>query len=74
MIQKRCIIANATSSVVQIAISRVALFVLYKFLLETIGGAQMGIWSRVLATSSMIQVANYGLTGSIVKHIADYDA
>ena len=74
MIQKRRILTNATSSVVQIVISGISLFFLYKFLLETIGVTQLGIWSLVLAMSSMIQVANFGLTGSIVKNIADYDA
>jgi O-antigen/teichoic acid export membrane protein len=74
MIQKRRILTNATSSVVQIAISGISLFILYRFLLETIGVVQMGIWSLVLAMSSMIQVSNFGLTGSIVKNIADYDA
>jgi O-antigen/teichoic acid export membrane protein len=74
MIEKRRILTNATSSVVQIVISGISLFFLYKFLLETIGVTQLGIWSLVLAMSSMIQVANFGLTGSIVKNIADYDA
>lgn len=48
--------------------------VLYRYLLETIGIEQLGVWSLVLAMSSMVQVANFGLTGSIVKHIADHDA
>jgi O-antigen/teichoic acid export membrane protein len=74
MIHKRRILTSATSSVIQIAISGISLFILYRFLLETIGVVQMGIWSLVLAMSSMIQVSNLGLTGSIVKNIADYDA
>lgn len=74
MIQKRRIVTNAGSSVVQIIVSGATLVVLYKYLLETIGVAQLGVWSLVLAMSSMIQVANFGLTGSIVKNIADYDA
>ena len=74
MIQKRRIVTNVGSSVVQIIVSGAALVVLYKYLLETIGVAQLGVWSLVLAMSSTIQVANFGLTGSIVKNIADYDA
>jgi O-antigen/teichoic acid export membrane protein len=73
MIEKPGIVKNAGSSVVQIMISGIALVVLYRYLLETIGVAQLGVWSLVLAVSSMIQVANFGLTGSIVKNIADYD-
>jgi TRAP-type uncharacterized transport system fused permease subunit len=56
VIQKRSILTNATSLVVQIAISSVVLFVLYKFLLEMIGVAQMGIWFVILATSSMVKL------------------
>lgn len=74
MINKRLITLNAASSVIQIVVSGITLFLLYRVLLNTIGAAQLGIWSLVLATSSMVQVANLGLTGSIVKHIADHDA
>lgn len=74
MIEKRRTAINVVSSIVQIVVSGVTLAMLYRYLLETIGVAQLGVWSLVLAMSSMIQVANFGLTGSIVKSIADYDA
>jgi O-antigen/teichoic acid export membrane protein len=74
MIDKRRITINAGSSIIQIIVSGVTIFLLYRFLLETIGPAKLGIWTLVLATSSIVQAANLGMTGSIVKHIADYDA
>lgn len=74
MVEKRRIVTNAASSVVQIVVSGATLVILYRYLLETIGVAQLGVWSLVLATGSIVQVANFGLTGSIVKHIAEYDA
>ncbi|BCA57118.1 hypothetical protein W02_42580 [Nitrospira sp. KM1] len=74
MILKRHIFTSATSSVAQVVISGISLLLLYRFLLETIGIAQLGIWSLVLAISSTVQAANFGLTGTIVKTIADYDA
>lgn len=74
MVEKRSLVTNATSSVVQIIVSGVTLVILYRYLLEMIGVAQLGVWSLVLATSSMIQVGNFGLTGIVVKHIAEYDA
>ncbi|WP_413934480.1 lipopolysaccharide biosynthesis protein [Nitrospira sp. BLG_1] len=74
MIEKRRIVTNAASSIAQIVVSGATLAMLYRYLLETLGVAQLGIWSLVLAMSSMIQVANFGFTGSIVKNIADYDA
>lgn len=74
MIQKRRILTNATSSVIQITVSGLSLLLLYRFLIEAIGVTQLGIWALVLAISSLVQVGNLGLTGSIVKNIADYDA
>jgi|CXWL01.1.fsa_nt_gi O-antigen/teichoic acid export membrane protein len=74
MIKQHRLVTSAASSIVQIVVSGTTLVVLYRYLLETIGVEQLGVWSLVLAMSSMIQVANFGLTGSIVKQIADHDA
>jgi O-antigen/teichoic acid export membrane protein len=61
-------------SVMQIIVISVVLFILYKFLLKTIGVEQLGIWSLVLATTSVTQIANFGLSGSVVKFVAKYVA
>jgi len=72
--QKRQVLINAIFSVIQIVVIGVVLFVLYRFLLNTIGVKQLGIWSLVLATSSVAQVTNFGLAGSAVKFVAKYTA
>jgi len=72
--QKRQVLINAVMSVVQIIMISVVLFILYKFLLNSIGVKQLGIWSLVLATSSATQIANLGLSGSVVKFVAKYTA
>ena len=72
--KKRQILINAALSVAQIVVIGGVLFVLYKFLLNTIGVEQLGIWSLVLATTSITQIANFGLSGSIVKFVAKYIA
>lgn len=72
--QKRQILINAIMSVVQIVVISVVLFILYRFLLNTIGVEQLGIWSLVLATTSVSQIANFGLSGSVVKFVAKYIA
>jgi O-antigen/teichoic acid export membrane protein len=74
MLQKRKILINAIMSVVQIVVISVVLFILYKFLLNIIGVEQLGIWSLVLATTSVTQIANFGLSGSVVKFVAKYIA
>jgi len=72
--QKRQVLINAIFSVIQIVVIGVVLFVLYRFLLNTIGVKQLGIWSVVLAASSVARVANFGLAGSVVKFVAKYTA
>ncbi len=72
--QKRLIFINAFMSIAQVFIVGITLFFLYRFLLKTIGVEQFGIWSLVLATTSIAQVANFGISGSIVKFVAKYSA
>jgi O-antigen/teichoic acid export membrane protein len=72
--QKRQTLINAFMSVIQIFIISAVLFVLYKFLLNTIGVEQLGVWSLVLATTSVSQIASFGLSGSVVKFVAKYRA
>ncbi len=74
MVDKRRIAISAGSSIAQVIISGLTIFLLYRYLLEVIGPEKLGIWALVLSASSMVQGANLGMTGSIVKHIADYDA
>ena len=65
---------NAATSVVQVVLLGVTLFLLYRFLLNTIGAEQFGIWSVVLATTSVTNIAGFGLSGSVVKFVAKYAA
>jgi O-antigen/teichoic acid export membrane protein len=62
---------NAGSSLVQMIVATLSLFVLYRVVLDIIGTRQFGIWSLVVAATSMVGLSNMGLTGSIVKHVAD---
>lgn len=73
-IQKRRVFINAIMSLVQIILVSGVIFFLYRFLLKTIGVEQLGIWSLVLATTSVTQVVNFGLSGSVVKFVAKYAA
>ena len=72
--QRRQILINAAMSIAQIIAISAMLFILYKFLLNTIGIEQVGIWSLVIATASITQIANFGLSGSVVKFVAGYAA
>lgn len=71
----RQIILNAIMSVAQIVVTGGVLFILYRFLLITIGVEQLGIWSLVTATTSVIYVMGYlGLSSSVIKYVAKYKA
>ena len=65
---------NAATTFAQVIGSAVALFFLYRFLIRTIGIEQLGIWSLVLATTSVVTLANQGFSASIVKFVAKYAA
>lgn len=47
-------------------------FFLFRFVLRQLGVDKLGVWSIVLATTSVGQVANLGLSGGVVKFVASY--
>ncbi|TET78567.1 MAG: hypothetical protein E3J41_04305, partial [Candidatus Cloacimonadota bacterium] len=72
--RKRQVLINAITSVVSIFMVGVVFFILYRYLINTIGVEQLGIWSLVLATTSVTQIANFGLGTSVIKFVAKYVA
>ncbi len=71
---KSALFRNAGMAILQLIVSTAIIFFLYRFLLQTIGVKQLGIWSLVLASSSVSRIASLGLGGSIVKFVAKYIA
>ena len=65
---------NAATTIAQVIGTACALFVLYRFLIRSIGVERLGIWSLVLATTSVVTLANQGFSTSIVKFVAKYVA
>lgn len=72
--EKKRILNNAAISIIQAILTSVSLFFLYRFLVNKIGIARLGIWSAVLATTSVANMANFGISGSVVKFVAKYIA
>lgn len=68
------LISNASVSVVQTIISGLVLFVLYRYLIDHLGTKQLGLWSVILASTSVARLSDMGLTGSVVKFVARYRA
>jgi O-antigen/teichoic acid export membrane protein len=65
---------HAGSSLVQLLVSTISLFVLYRVVLGIFGPREFGVWSLVVAATSVVGLSNMGLTGAITKHVADSKA
>jgi O-antigen/teichoic acid export membrane protein len=71
---RRQIVANALTTFAQVIGSAATLFFLYRFLIRAVGLERLGIWSLVLATTSVVTLANQGYSTSIIKFVAKYAA
>ncbi len=72
MIRKRQLLINAVASGLQVVVTAGTLFVLYRFVKDSIGIENFGIWSLVLATTSVSSLANLGMAASVVKFVSMY--
>jgi O-antigen/teichoic acid export membrane protein len=55
-------------------VSGITLFILYKFIYHTLGAANLGLWSLVLATTGVARFTDLGLSGSLGRFVARYRA
>ncbi|MBM3253651.1 MAG: hypothetical protein FJZ16_05325, partial [Candidatus Omnitrophica bacterium] len=72
--KKGRLLKNAGMSTVQIIIVTGSFIYMYKYLLGVIGIERLGIWSLVIASTSITQIANLGMAGGVVKFVAKYFA
>ncbi|NQT32327.1 MAG: oligosaccharide flippase family protein [Candidatus Omnitrophica bacterium] len=72
--RKRQILINAVMSVLRILVVSIVMVLLYKYLIGAIGAEKFGIWSLVMATTAVSQIAGFGLPVSVVKFVAKYIA
>jgi O-antigen/teichoic acid export membrane protein len=71
---KKQVLKNAAVSVFQVVVLSLVPFVLYRFIIDTIGVESLGIWSVVLSTTSITRISELGLSSSVVKFVAKYIA
>lgn len=57
---------------IQVTVAGLVMLAMYRFLLGTIGVDKIGVWSLVLATTSVTRISELGLSGSVVKFAAKY--
>src|SRR5579863_4937003 len=73
-LNRKQLLWNALTTFAQVLASAAVLFFLYRFLIRALGIERLGIWSLVLATTSLVVLANQGFSTSIVKFVAQYVA
>lgn len=74
MIDKKRVFLNAFTTVAQVLITSCLYFFLYKLLLNKVGASMLGVWSLIVTTSSIANLANFGITSGLVKFVAEYNA
>lgn len=68
------IIRNSAAAIAQVVATGVILVVLYRYLLSTIGVERLGVWSIVLAATSITRLGEAGFSGSVVRYVSKYIA
>ena len=63
---------NAGFAVLQVITTAATLFLLYRYLLSTLGADALGVWSLVAAAASLAAVSSLGLTGGTVRFVSKY--
>ncbi|MDX2040428.1 MAG: lipopolysaccharide biosynthesis protein [Acidobacteriota bacterium] len=66
----RRLLLNAGMSVVQVIALSVLLWLLYRFLLHTVGVELLGVWSLTLAAAVAARAGDLGFSASVVKYVA----
>lgn len=70
--QKSKLFFNSIAAIGQVLIVGIVYLVLYRYLLVTLGIELLGVWSLIIASTSLALIANFGISTSIVKFVATY--
>jgi O-antigen/teichoic acid export membrane protein len=73
-VARRQLFRNATLTAVQVVVSALFMFFVYKFLLAAIGPEQLGVWSIVMAVSTLARITDLGFAGGMTRFVAKYRA
>jgi O-antigen/teichoic acid export membrane protein len=70
--EKKQLLPNAALATVQVIVTSATLFFLYRYLLSTQGIDALGVWSLVVAATSLATISNLGLAGGTVRFVSKY--
>jgi O-antigen/teichoic acid export membrane protein len=72
--KSRSLAVNAGAAVGQVVVTAGVLFLVYGFVIRSIGASQFGVWAMVGASASIASIGNLGLSAGAVKFIAKHRA
>jgi O-antigen/teichoic acid export membrane protein len=67
---RRTVLRNGAMAALQVVVLGLSLFVLYRVILRTIGVERLGVWSLVLATTSVGRMAQLGIGHGVVRFVS----
>ncbi len=62
---------NVYLTILQVVVSGLTFFLLYRYLYEALGAEKIGLWSLVIAFASSARLGELGLAGGVVKFVAE---
>lgn len=63
---------NAKWAIAQTIISACVLFVLYRLLLRELGAEKLGLWSLILASTSLARIGELGFSNATLRFVGNY--
>src|SRR5690348_13632817 len=61
---------NAFASVAEVIVSGLVLFLVFRFLIAHLGPDVVGVWSLVLATTSLARAVDFGLSAAVLRFVS----
>lgn len=70
--QQHNVSRNAKWAIIQTIVSAGVLFVLYRFLLKELGPEKLGLWSLILASTSIARIGELGFSNATLRFVGKY--
>jgi O-antigen/teichoic acid export membrane protein len=61
---------NAVASIIEVVVSGLVLFFMLRFLIMNLGADLVGVWSLVLATTSLGRAVDFGISGALLRFVS----
>ena len=70
--EKGRLLPNAAFAIGQVVVTSGILFLLYGYLLRQLGADALGVWTLLMAATSLANISNLGITGGLVQYVSKY--